>query len=655
MDSFIELIKQEVEKSIKKTTMLSSAPCYVTEVVDEEKYKVKSISTGDVYELPNFSGSPLDVGENVKVYYQGGSVSSRSAYIGASLTKTNSVGEDIIYLTGISNPSRFQSNEKVYAYIILEATRDTTVTFSFNANIEGEGGDYLFRFFVDNVAYDYYVKGSASVGSYNNCQVVLPINLTKGERTIAVKGIGSGYVENMLIFVSGQGIKEHEIRVRELTGTSPLSFMSNGDNLLDWRIQGAIGGVGNRGINYLKQIERSMPDGTYGKQVAAVLSDSTVRTGTFNSGTATNIGFRFNANDANIAPSDIGKIVLSDGENETELEIFSGHIGSLWIDEDGGYPLTVQCGDDGTGRIVVYSSGDLSALGKWCYTKKFDITPNTEYTFERIGGIENVKIQYYTSKEIGHVDTTWGQPAYLKSIPGNATPDKNVEQWTTMDSSRRYWETSTIYTYIDSRPALYEYCSYYADLSAGSYKVIAEGYGNNWGKTRMLNQDLSYDQTPYMALVAEDNTPIIERRMIFQDTSSPFHHEEYEFTISEPTKVGLYFKAINPWNSANYGNFSRFMIVDSDVVADPFTVDISGGGTLSGVSCWKYYHHTIPITLSCGDETTTINYTTIDSLGQDEYIDMLNTGIDIPTYAGANIIEVETDVKPSEIYVKYKG
>ena len=651
MDSLIELIKQEVEKSIKKTTMLSSIPCYVTDVIGDEKYKVKSISTGDVYELPNFSGSPLGVGENVKVYYQGGSVSSRSAYIGASLTKANSVGEDIVYLTGISNPARFQSNEKVYAYIILEATRDTTVTFSFNANIEGEGGDYLFRFFVDNVVYDYYVKGSVSVGNYDNCQVVLPISLTKGERTIAVKGIGSGNVENMLIFVSGQGIKEHEIKVRELTGTSPLSFMSNGDDLLDWRIRGAIGGVGNRGINYLKQTESSMPDGTYGKQVNAVYSDSTARTGTFNSGTATNISFRFNANDSPITPQDIGKIVLSDGENETELEIFSGHIGSLWIGEDGGYPLTVQCGDDGTGRIVVYASGDLPALGKWCYTKKVDITPNTDYTFERIGGIENVKIQYITSKEVGHVNTAWSAP--LKSIPGNQTPDKNVEQWTTMSSSRRYWETDTVYTYLDSRPATYEFCSYYADLQPGHYKVIAEGYGKNWGYTYMRNPDMSRDQTPYMALIAEDNTEIIPRRMIFQDTSSPFHHEEYEFTISEPTKVGLYFKAIN-LARYDYGNYTRFMIVDYDVVAEPFTVDISGGETLSGVTCWEYYHHTIPITLSCGDETTTINYTTIDSLGQDEYIDMLNTGIDIPTYAGANIIEVETDVKPS-VYIKYKG
>ena len=386
------------------------------------------------------------------------------------------------------------------------------------------------------------------------------------------------------------GSSEH-IEIPEELGSAETSviggtaFTGNADITTVYIPDGVTDIAGAAGINYLRQVESSMPDGTYGKQVNAVYSDSTARTGTFNSGTATNISFRFNANDSPITPADIGKIVLSDGENETELEIFSGHIGSLWIDE-GNYPLTVQCGDDGTGRIVVYASGDLPALGKWCYTPKFDITPNTDYTFERIGGIENVKIQYITSKEVGHVNTAWSAP--LKSIPGNQTPDKNVEQWTTMSSSRRYWETSTVYQPIDSRPALYNYCSYFADLPAGSYKVIAEGYGNGWGYTRMQNTDMTYDQTPYMALIAEDNTQIIPRRTIFQDTSSPFHHEEYEFTLSEPTKVGLYFKAINPWNNSS-NNYTRFMIVDHDVVAEPFTVDISGGGTLSGVTCWEPY------------------------------------------------------------------
>ena len=441
--------------------------------------------------------------------------------------------------------------------------------------------------------------------------------------------------------------------IRELTGVSPLTFRTVSEELIDWRIKGAAGGAGKLGKNYLKQAERSMPDGTYGKQVNAVYSDSTARTGSFNSGTATNISFRLNANDSPITPQDIGKIVLSDGENETELEIFSGHLRSLWIDEDGGYPLTVQCGDDGTGRIVVYESGDLSALGKWCYTKKVDITPNTDYTFERIGGIENVKIQYITSKEVGHVNTAWSAP--LKSIPGNQTPDKNVEQWTTMSSSRRYWETSTVYQPIDSRPALYNYCSYFADLPAGSYKVIAEGYGNDWGYTCMENQDLTYDQTPYMALVAEDNTPIIARRIIFQDTSSPFHHEEYEFTISAPTKVGLYFKAINPRNNSS-NNYTRFMIVDGDVEAEPFVID-TPGGSITGVTCWEPYHFTLPVIIKNHDESQfrKVEFDLGTSpLGANDIIDFATTHIPLPTFIGKNTIMVDSTVPPSEIYIKYR-
>lgn len=443
--------------------------------------------------------------------------------------------------------------------------------------------------------------------------------------------------------------------IHELTDVLPLEFKSVGEPLIDWRIKGAAGGAGKLGKNYLKQAERSMPDGTYGKQVKAVYSDSTARTGTFNSGTATNISFRFNANDSPITPQDIGKIVLSDGENETELEIFSGHIGSLWIDEDGGYPLTVQCGDDGTGRIVVYASGDLPALGKWCYTKKVDITPDTDYTFERIGGIENVKIQYVTSKEVGHVNTLWSQPQYLKSIPGNQTPNRNIEQWTTMNSSRRYWETSTVCTYLDSRPATYEFCSYYADLPAGHYKVIAEGYGNSWGYTYMRNVDMSRDQTPYMALIAENDDVIIPRTMIFQDTSSPFHHEEYEFTISAPTKVGLYFKAIN-LARYDWGNCTRFMIVDYDVVAEPFDVDYDAEmNRLRGVTCWEPYRVTLPLTISNGSQSTTVTIDLgTDFLGADETIDFTSTHMSIPTYSGINVISVDSGIQPSGMYLKYR-
>lgn len=441
--------------------------------------------------------------------------------------------------------------------------------------------------------------------------------------------------------------------IRELTGSSPLTFKTVSEELIDWRINGAAGGVGKLGKNYLRQVEGTIPDGTYGKKVSAVYSDSTSRTGTFNSGSATNISFRFNANDSSISPQDIGRFIISDGENETELDILSGYFSELLIDEDGGYALTVQCGDDGTGRIVIYYSGDLPALGKWCYSPKFDITPNTDYTFERIGGIENVKIQYITSTDIGNVNMSWSAP--LNSIPGNEAADKNIEQWTTMSSSRRYWQTSTVFQPIDSHPALYNYCSYFADLPAGSYKVIAEGIGNGWGYTRMQNQDLTYDQTPYMALVAEDNTQIIPRRAIFSDTSSQFHHEEYSFTLAAPTKVGLYFKAINPWNVAS-NNYSRFMIVDDDVEAEPFVID-TPGGTITGITCWEPYRVTLPVIIMNHDESQfrKVEFDLGTSpLGVNDTIDFATTNIPLPTFIGENTIMVDSTVPPSEIYIKYR-
>jgi hypothetical protein len=36
---------------------------------------------------------------------------------------------------------------------------------------------------------------------------------------------------------------------RELTGVPPLTFVSNGENLVDYRIYGATGGVGDRTVN----------------------------------------------------------------------------------------------------------------------------------------------------------------------------------------------------------------------------------------------------------------------------------------------------------------------------------------------------------------------------------------------------------------------
>ncbi|MCR5601571.1 MAG: hypothetical protein K6G33_12610, partial [Ruminococcus sp.] len=153
--------------------------------------------------------------------------------------------------------------------------------------------------------------------------------------------------------------------------------------------------------------------------------------------------------------------------------------------------------------------------------------------------------------------------------------------------------------------------------------------------------------------LSENGSTIIQRTALFSDTSLQFHHEEYSFTLTEDARVGLYFKALH---QDGYPSYVRFMIVDSDVVAEPFTADITGGGTISGVTCWVPYHFELPLTIKSGEQSASV---IIDvgtaPLGENDTIDFTSAHITIPTYAGKNIIKTGTETQPSEIYIKYKG
>lgn len=458
------------------------------------------------------------------------------------------------------------------------------------------------------------------------------------------KGIGTS--------ISIESIAEPE-QIKELTGSLPLSFRTTIDEpLIDWRIKGAVGGVGKLGKNYLKQTERTMPDGIYGKRVYTTTSWSSARTGTFNSGQATALGFNFHkVGNVNLTPTNVGKMYIVEGNANpvtegVELDVFQGGI-SAKGDAEGIY-WNLRYGDDGSGNDVIYSTGDSNYIAIRCGTAVFRLKPNTNYSFARVGGDNDVEIQYITGKDSADLDISWKLISSLNSIPSDTAPNKNTEQWTTVSGYNLFWmNTVNWYQYLDSRPATYEYCAYYADLKAGHYKVVAECYGSasDWGVSHIYD-----DQTPYMALISEDNTQIIAKRSIFQGTGK-WHHEEYEFTITSDTKVGLYFKAIN---KPDKYNVVRFGIFDYDTPNVQFTVR-DGQGTLSGVSCWEPYHYEIPLTIRSGENSTTIVIDIGTSpLGENDTVDFTGTHITVPTYFGKNIITVGTDIQPSEMYIKYK-
>ena len=117
-----------------------------------------------------------------------------------------------------------------------------------------------------------------------------------------LKANKTGLAADMFTYLASARLNtDMNIKEREKTSKLPMVIYSDGTSLLDWSIRGAVGGVGRLGKNYLRQVERTMPDGTYGKRVYQTQNWLSARTGTFNSGQATAIGFNFHkSNNTNI-------------------------------------------------------------------------------------------------------------------------------------------------------------------------------------------------------------------------------------------------------------------------------------------------------------------------------------------------------------------
>ncbi len=88
MSAFEILVRQEAEKVVKNSACVFSAPARVISVEGNQKYKVQLVTSEAQYTVMNYSGSDLQVGEAVQLFYRGNVISNQTAYIGASLKKT---------------------------------------------------------------------------------------------------------------------------------------------------------------------------------------------------------------------------------------------------------------------------------------------------------------------------------------------------------------------------------------------------------------------------------------------------------------------------------------------------------------------------------------------------------------------------------------
>lgn len=204
MDSLIELIDNRIDKAFGKSSYVNSALGLVTNI-DGGSYLVRLITTGATYKIPNYSGSDVAIGQTVHVYWRGGFLSNQTAYIGATLSKQSNVE----YIYGSKTTATLSTNDQTVMSFSFTAQTTSTVTLTFNAQIESsENGTVMFTIVVNDTALLYTPKQSVASG-YAHCSFTLPVAIaTTGTQSVVVKAKGVGSIAQIESFIMGQGIGE---------------------------------------------------------------------------------------------------------------------------------------------------------------------------------------------------------------------------------------------------------------------------------------------------------------------------------------------------------------------------------------------------------------------------------------------------------------
>lgn len=207
MGALEQIIQNEVDKKLAKSTLISTAPYRVIAILDNELYTVKSVTNNSQFNLYNYSGSSLEVGETVQVYYRGESITSHNAYIGASLTKPN----NIAYINGEDEPNVSLNEKVMVSEIKFDSKKETIVNVVFNSVVgSNESGDYTFEIYVDGNKQEFDFTGTVGENTFSPCSFVIPIELSEiGSHIVQIYGEGVGSLAQIKSYVFGQNIFEY--------------------------------------------------------------------------------------------------------------------------------------------------------------------------------------------------------------------------------------------------------------------------------------------------------------------------------------------------------------------------------------------------------------------------------------------------------------
>lgn len=216
----IELIDERIKKFLDNFSTLNSSPCTVVEVLENEMVKVKLIENGAEYTVPNYSGSSVEVGEKVQLYYKSKNIQAGKSYVGASLNKDSGGGTaEVNDVFGVMNSDDgaidYEDGATKYIGAIgVKCSKPTNCYVTVNMTASYNNSNYVDVYVYDNRTLSTYQPRIFKNNSINSTLISfsIPLALTQGEHKIYVYIVtpSTFYIDTSYHYVRGVNIEVFE-------------------------------------------------------------------------------------------------------------------------------------------------------------------------------------------------------------------------------------------------------------------------------------------------------------------------------------------------------------------------------------------------------------------------------------------------------------
>lgn len=229
-DALTELINQKIDKKIAESDIVHSLYAKVISPLENGMYVVELLPTKTQLILPNWTGSELDIDENVQVFYKGEIISERTAYIGSSFYKDDIASRNRIkYINGTFELGEVGEIARTIAMVEFEAVQNTKVFAVLNANIWGNETGFSFVYiYMDGILHEYQPKTTV-MANYDSVQCFnLPFDVAKGKHVLEIKASGTGNYIDIYAYIWGQGLTDKE----SFDPTSEVDYIYSGGTII---------------------------------------------------------------------------------------------------------------------------------------------------------------------------------------------------------------------------------------------------------------------------------------------------------------------------------------------------------------------------------------------------------------------------------------